>query len=275
MYGEFFHTRLHMKLYLIGNDKPLWRCTEPMMRRVAYFKFNNKFVKYPSRPRHRKIDDQLVSDLMGKDKDQVFTLLMKRASLLWKSRKLPHSDFVTNSYNKYISELDSTGEYISNILRPKPKAGHTAKVLHENYCKWCNRNGFRAEKKGDFMAKLLKKYKPREKKLHNNTVYDVEEKEDDDDELIDEENQSIDVNKLRKEIEQLKQLISEKDKEIEKLKVQQQQPEPEPSNDIDVDLNEMDIPTSAIISGGASAGHNLARKMFFSSDTMKIRIKKK
>ena len=212
LFKEFFDTTLFMKLYLIGNDKPVWRHTGPMMNRVAYFNFVNRFVDKKTKPFHRKKDDQLVSDLLGSDKDQVFTLLMRRASILYKERKLVPSPFMKVEFKKYVSEIDTSTKFL-NLLKPKKKAGLTAKDIHEKYCTWCSNENVKAEKKGDFVKKLKKMFSPRAVKFHNNTVYDIDLEEDYE---CDEENDILSVE--QSEIRRLKALLEEKEDEIKKLK---------------------------------------------------------
>jgi phage/plasmid-associated DNA primase len=216
LYKESFETTLHMKLVLIGNDKPLWRGTAPMINRVAFFNFVNKFVDNPQKKHHRKKDDALVNDLLTKDKDQIFTLLIQNASLLYKKRTITPSKFIEKEFKKYISEIDTTGQFL-DLLTPTPKTGLTAKTVHEMYCQWCAENNKKSERKGDFVAKLKKRYKPRANKLHNNIVYDIGFS----DEIEVSDIDDIDIE--HPEIMNLKDTINIQAEEIKKLKKQLKQ----------------------------------------------------
>ena len=66
-----------MKLVLVGIEKPHWNHNGPMMRRVGFFPFLNRFVDKPTEDHHRKKDDKLLNKTMhhATHRKQMFTLL--------------------------------------------------------------------------------------------------------------------------------------------------------------------------------------------------------
>jgi myosin heavy subunit len=77
------------------------------------------------------------------------------------------------------------------MLVPKPKAVITCGQLFEDYVDWCKNENLKCETKGLFSKKLGKMFKPRDKKLNGNTVYDVAIPADCDNVFVDSDNDGL------------------------------------------------------------------------------------
>lgn len=64
-------------------------------------------------------------------------------------------------------------EYLSYI-RPKPKSGLTIKQIYKHYIRYCNQTNTEPASLKEFSSLLKTRFKPRDTKLHGNTVYDVD-----------------------------------------------------------------------------------------------------
>ena len=176
LYKEAEKVRLYMKLLLCGNSKPHWRHSLPMVRRLMFFNFKNKFVKNPKKPHERKQNMDLADGIWKKPKyrDQLFTLLARQAKKLFKTRHIEVSPYMKKEFDIYVQEIDTSTLFLKKVLVPKPKCGFTAGQIHDMYVNYCQHESKKAEKKGDFVKKLKLVYKPRPTKLNGNTVYDVD-----------------------------------------------------------------------------------------------------
>jgi len=221
-YRDAYKVKLFMKLILSGNDKPNWRNEPAMFKRVEFFPFKFKFVKNPVKPNERLIQPELEDLFLNTSyKDELFTLLMNQAHDLNKRRKLTPSKFIETEKKKYVAEIDTTDEFL-NLWRPKknpmPSKGLIGKQVFKEYCQWCDNNNKRAISKGDFLKKLKKVHKPRDKPYRNNTVYDIEMKCQDEFEL--EESPTELDNDDMNELIELRKVVAQQRKEIETLKKQ-------------------------------------------------------
>ena len=63
--------------------------------------------------------------------------------------------------------------------------------MFEDYIDWCKNENLKCETKGIFSKKLVKMFKPREKKLNGNTVYDVAIPADCDNVFVDSDNDGL------------------------------------------------------------------------------------
>ena len=192
LYQESKSVRLYMKLLLSGNERPNWKHTQAMQRRVMFFEFGNQFVDKPTMTHHRKKDEETVHKFLTKKsyRDQLFTILIKSASKLFKSRKFTKSEHMEKQKGQYVNEIDTSDKFL-RMLVPKPKAGITCGQLFEDYVDWCKNENLKCETKGVFSKKLGKMFKPRDKKLNGNTVYDVAIPADCDNVFVDSDNDGL------------------------------------------------------------------------------------
>ena len=177
MYGSASKVTLFMKLVLVGNEKPRWSHNNPMSRRIGFYPFLNRFVDgEPKNKNEISKDEKLVVKMLTEHnyQDQLFSLLVRNAAKLYKTRKLHKSTFIDEQFQLYISEIDTTTEFIENVIRDKPYNGMTIGQIWEQYRLWCSNNNVQCEKKGIFSRKFTKQVKPRDKKYCGNTVFDVE-----------------------------------------------------------------------------------------------------
>ena len=192
LYQESKSVRLYMKLLLSGNERPSWKHTQAMQRRVMFFEFANQFVEKPTMSHHRKKDEKIVHKFLTKKsyRDQLFTVLITSASRLFKSRKFTKSEHMEKQKGQYVNEIDTSDKFL-RMLVPKPKAGITCGNLFEDYIEWCKNENLKCETKGIFSKKLCKMFKPRDKKLNGNTVYDVAIPADCDNVFVDSDNDGL------------------------------------------------------------------------------------
>jgi len=177
MYGSASKVTLFMKLVLVGNEKPRWSHNNPMSRRIGFYPFLNRFVDgEPKNKNEICKDEKLVVKMLTECdyRDQLFSLLVRNAAKLYKTRKLHKSTFIDEQFQLYISEIDTTTEFIENVIRDKPHNAMTIGQIWEQYRLWCSNNNVQCEKKGIFSRKFTKQVKPRDKKYCGNTVFDVE-----------------------------------------------------------------------------------------------------
>ena len=177
MYGSAAKVTLFMKLLLVGNEKPRWSHNNPMTRRIGFFPFLNRFVDgKPKNKNEIRKDEKLVARMLKESncKDQLFSLLVRNAAKLCKTRKLHKSTFIDEQFQLYISEIDTTTEFIDNVVRPKEYNAMTIGEIFDQYRMWCSNNNVQCEKKGIFSRKFKQQIKPRDKKHCGNTVFDVE-----------------------------------------------------------------------------------------------------
>ena len=177
MYGSAAKVTLFMKLLLVGNEKPRWSHNNPMTRRIGFFPFLNRFVDgKPKNKNEIRKDEKLVARMLKESncKDQLFSLLVRNAAKLCKTRKLHKSTFIDEQFQLYISEIDTTTEFIENVVRPKEYNAMTIGEIFDQYRMWCSNNNVQCEKKGIFSRKFKQQIKPRDKKHCGNTVFDVE-----------------------------------------------------------------------------------------------------
>ena len=93
---------------------------------------------------------------------------------MYKTRKLHKSTFIDEQYQLYISEIDTTTEFIENVVKPKAHNAMTIGQIFEQYRLWCSNNNVQCEKKGIFSRKFVKQVEARGTKHCGNTVYDLE-----------------------------------------------------------------------------------------------------
>ena len=192
LYGESVSVQFIMKLILSGNDKPSWKHTQAMQNRVRFFEFGNQFVDKPTMSHHRKKDESLAHKFLNEPsyRDQLFTIFITSASKLFKSRRFSPSKFMDERKEQYINTIDTSDKFL-RMLVPKPKAGITCGQLFEDYIDWCKNENLKCETKGIFSKKLGKMFKPRDKKLNGNTVYDVAIPADCDNVFVDSDNDGL------------------------------------------------------------------------------------
>ena len=174
MYKEAEKVTLYMKLVLVGNCKPHWRHNRAMTNRFGYFAFRNMFVRKPTLPHHRKKDDKLIKLMLTTGKHQLFTLLVTNAAKLWKHKRLHKSKFISSEFKKYISEIDTTTQFIETCVREHSVGPpRTIGDIFNTYCDWCDNNNNKKERKGEFTKKFKATIPPRPARLQGNIVYDV------------------------------------------------------------------------------------------------------
>jgi phage/plasmid-associated DNA primase len=204
LYGESIAVRLVMKLLLSGDELPSWKHTQAMQNHVMFFEFLNEFVSKPTMSHHRKNDESLVNNFLNKKsyRDQFVTIIITK------------SDYMEKQKSLYINGIDTLDKFL-RMLVPK-KSGSTCGELFDDYVDWCKNENLKCESKGVFAKKLSRMFKPRDKKLHGNTVYDFAIPADCDNkyvgsdsdglkpQLISAENEN---QRLTKEIEKLQKLV--------------------------------------------------------------------
>jgi phage/plasmid-associated DNA primase len=216
LYGESIAVRLVMKLLLSGNELPSWKHTQAMQNRVMFFEFLNEFVSNPTMSHHRKKDESLVNNFLNKKsyRDQFFTIIIKSASNLYKNRKFTKSDYMEKQKSLYINGIDTSDKFL-RMLVPK-KSGSTCGELFDDYIDWCKNENLKCESKGVFAKKLSRMFKPRDKKLHGNTVYDFAIPADCDNKFVGSDSDGLkrqlisaenENQRLAKEIEKLQKLV--------------------------------------------------------------------
>ena len=216
LYGESIAVRLVMKLLLSGNELPSWKHTQAMQNRVMFFEFLNEFVSKPTMSHHRKKDESLVNNFLNKKsyRDQFFTIIIKSASNLYKNRKFTKSDYMEKQKSLYINGIDTSDKFL-RMLVPK-KSGSTCGELFDDYIDWCKNENLKCESKGVFAKKLSRMFKPRDKKLHGNTVYDFAIPADCDNKFVGSDSDGLkrqlisaenENQRLAKEIEKLQKLV--------------------------------------------------------------------
>ena len=174
MYKEAEKVTLYMKLVLVGNCKPHWRHNRAMTNRFGYFAFRNMFVTKPTLPHHRKKDDKLIKLMLTTGRHQLFTLLATNAAELWKRKRLHKSNFISTEFKTYVSEIDTTTQFIENCVRQHAVGPpRTIGELFNAYCDWCDNNNNKKERKGEFTKKFKALIPPRPSRLRGNIVYDV------------------------------------------------------------------------------------------------------
>ena len=208
LYGESIAVRLVMKLLLSGNELPSWKHTQAMQNRVMFFEFLNEFVSKPTMSHHRKKDESLVNNFLNKKsyRDQF--------SNLYKNRKFTKSDYMEKQKSLYINGIDTSDKFL-RMLVPK-KSGSTCGGLFDDYIDWCKNENLKCESKGVFAKKLSRMFKPRDKKLHGNTVYDFAIPADCDNKFVGSDSDGLkrqlisaenENQRLAKEIEKLQKLV--------------------------------------------------------------------
>ena len=236
LYGDSVSVKFIMKLILSGNDLPSWKHTQAMQNRVMFFEFGNEFVDKPTMSHHRKKDEFLAHRFLNEPiyRDQLFTIFITSASKLFKSRKFTKSTYMDAKKDLYINHIDTADKFLK-MLVPKPKAGITCGNLFEDYIEWCKNENLKCETKGIFSKKLCKMFKPRDKKLNGNTVYDVAIPADCDNVFVDSDNDGLkrklisadnENQRLTKQLWEYEQKIKDLNKikdQSQKLKDQAQQ----------------------------------------------------
>jgi hypothetical protein len=248
LYKDFQTVKLTCKLCLCGNEKMGWRYTKSMLRRLELMVFLCSLVDHPKKPNERKKEHNLVLDL-----NQIFSFIVQGSKRIYENKKFTKSKICDLEMKKYINEMNSTTEFINNMIIEVPEdKNNTIKKseIYSAYVKWCENNNIRCEKKGDFHNQLLKKYNTR--KTGGNYVYDLivrnynikyntyedgeEENEEDEssgnlfieDSVYNQLKHSKDLNeqfkttlfKLEKEAEENKNKYDELNKQLEELKKQ-------------------------------------------------------
>ena len=216
LYGESVAVRLVMKLLLSGNELPSWKHTQAMQNRVNFFEFVNEFVSKPFMTHHRKKDENIVNNFLNKKsyRDQFFTIIVKSASNLYKNRKFTKSEYMDKQKSLYINGIDTSDKFL-RMLVPK-KAGSTCGQLFDDYMDWCKNENVKCESKGVFSKKLMKMFKPRDKKLHGNTVYDFAIPADSDNKFVGSDSDGLkrqlicaenENKRLTEEVEELRKMV--------------------------------------------------------------------
>jgi P4 family phage/plasmid primase-like protien len=165
LYGTYFSTKLYMKLLLSGNFRPTWKNSPAMVRRVMFFEFGNHFIDgKPTLQHHRKKDEKAVHNFLNNPqyRDQFFTVIVTSASKLFKSRKFTKSEYMDKKKAEYVNDINTSEKFV-RMLVPQPKAGFTCGELFDDYQEWCRNENLKCECKGEFVEKLKKAFKPRDK----------------------------------------------------------------------------------------------------------------
>ncbi len=140
------------------------RYTQAMQRRVMSFEVGNQFFDKPTMTHDRKKDEKTVHKFLTKKsyRDQLFTILIKSASRMFKSRKFTKSEHREKQKGQYVNEIN-TSYTVFPMLVPKAKSGITCGQLIEDYIDWCKNENLKCETTGIVSKKLGKMFKPRDK----------------------------------------------------------------------------------------------------------------
>ena len=114
-----------MKLVLVGNEKPRWSHNNPMSRRIGFYPFLNRFVD--GKPKNKNEickDEKLVVKMLTEHnyQHQLFSLLVRNAAKLYKTRKLHKS---THSLTNSSSCTYQRSTQPLNSLRTLLETSHT------------------------------------------------------------------------------------------------------------------------------------------------------
>ena len=170
-----FSTKLNCTIVISGNTVFSIQWEEATIKRQEYIYFGNRFSLKPN-PK-KKTDKKQDSELIKKFehipyyRNQLFTLIMKRAPNLYKTRCLKRSKYIQSVFDRYVNQVDTTTEFCNNLKPITPEDKHkgikpfNASQIHKIYLKWCEDNVKGKEKLGVFTKKLKKICPPREKKI--------------------------------------------------------------------------------------------------------------
>ena len=148
---------------------------EATIKRQEYIYFGNRFSLKPN-PK-KKTDKKQDSELIKKFENiphytnQLFSLIMRRAPNLYKTRCLKRSKYIQSVFDRYVNQVDTTTEFCNNLKPITPEDKHkgikpfNASQIHKIYLKWCEDNVKGKEKLGVFTKKFKKICPPREKKI--------------------------------------------------------------------------------------------------------------
>jgi putative DNA primase/helicase len=133
-YGHVFEYRPSFKIAIVGNHKPVIKGTDTgIWRRLHMLPFNRTFTGQEQDP-----------DLVTKLKTELSGILnwAVKGALAWQqSRRLKAPDAMRKEADKYRTESDIIGQWLTERCRVKTGLHETAAKLYADYSSWCRVNG--------------------------------------------------------------------------------------------------------------------------------------
>jgi len=153
------------KVVISANHKPKIRGQDHgIWRRVRIVPFD---VRIPDEKQDKRLPDRLEAELPG-----ILNWLLTGLTH-WLAHGLPDVDAVKVATETYRSESDPIGQFVQEIVLPKPNASVQAARMYAVYVKWANANGMEPFNRTAF-GRRMGEMKFRKERVGNIFYMDVE-----------------------------------------------------------------------------------------------------
>ncbi len=149
IYGKPFEFKSTAKVWWAMNDKPVIKDTgNSIWRRLKLIPFNRTFTNQDKDP---DLLNKLQAELPG-----ILNFALDGLRRLRLRGRFPESQAVQQAVNEYRKESNPVAQWIEERTTPATQPCTAAKVLYDDYSKWCPSSGRQAMNETNFGRELKK-----------------------------------------------------------------------------------------------------------------------